>query len=430
VNWDEFLEYAEVSDIGMRRMSNQDAHTSVLASDMDAWRRHGHLFVVADGMGAHAAGELASEMSVAGIAHRYHKYHDLSPPEALHKALVDTNAEIHDRGQANLDFHNMGTTTSALLLVPQGAILAHVGDSRVYRLRGNTLEQLTFDHSLVWELRASGQVDEDSELARTVPKNIITRSLGPNATVHPDFEGPFPVELGDTFLLCSDGLTGPVTDAEIGPVLATLPPREAARVLVDLANLRGGPDNITAVVVRVIGDQLTTRKAAVEPLKLERPVPLKRAHPEWWISAAVCFAFAAVAAVMGYVATSLCGVLGGVAALSLLVWKRWASLPQEITLGESRRLGKGPYVRLECPVNADFLSGLSSLVQQLRSATDGADWAVDLERFDRLCQSADQAAASGQNDLALRQYAHAITHMMSELREQSRRGGKFDLPNS
>ena len=190
MNWDEFLQYAEVSDVGMRRMSNQDAHTFVLASDMDGWRHHGHLFVVADGMGAHAAGELASEMAVSGIAHRYDKYQDLSPHKAPYKAIVETNAEIHGRGQANIDFHNMGTTTGALLLVPQGAIVAHVGDSRVYRLRGNTLEQLTFDHSLVWELRASGQVNEDSELARTVPKNIITRSLGPNAKRAPGLRGP------------------------------------------------------------------------------------------------------------------------------------------------------------------------------------------------------------------------------------------------
>ena len=83
MNWEDCLQHAEVSDIGLRRTTNQDSYAVVLASDMEAWHRSGHLFVVADGMGAHAAGELASEMAVSGIAHRYHKYHDLSPPEAM-----------------------------------------------------------------------------------------------------------------------------------------------------------------------------------------------------------------------------------------------------------------------------------------------------------------------------------------------------------
>ena len=212
-------------------------------------------------------------------------------------------------------------------------------------------------------------------------------------SVHPDFEGPFSVELGDTFLLCSDGLTGPVVDAEIGPLLATLPPRESARALVDLANLRGGPDNITAVVVKITGEALTTRKAASEPLKLERATA-PATHPGWWIGATACFVMAAlVAAAAQWFVVAIPALLGGVALLLALAWQRWTFTPQEIPLGGSRRLGKGPYVRLECPVNADFLVGLASLVEQLRAATDGADWAVDLERFDRLCQSAKQAAA-------------------------------------
>ena len=120
VNWEDSLQHAEVSDIGLRRMTNQDAYAVVLASDVEAWQRSGHLFVVADGMGAHAAGELASEMAVAGIAHRYPKYQDLSPPEALHRAIQETNAEVHQRGKANADFHNMGTTTSVLSFAPAG----------------------------------------------------------------------------------------------------------------------------------------------------------------------------------------------------------------------------------------------------------------------------------------------------------------------
>src|SRR4029453_18071579 len=103
----------------------------------------------------------------------------------------------------------------------------------------------TFDHSLLWELRAAGQFSEDAELAQAIPKNVITRSLGPNSSVQPDIEGPIPVQLGDTFLLCSDGLTGRSEDDELAALLPHLPLEEAGQMLSDLANLRGGPDNIT-----------------------------------------------------------------------------------------------------------------------------------------------------------------------------------------
>ena len=233
-----------------------------------------------------------------GLRIRYPKYQDLSPPEALHRAIQETNAEVHQRGQANVDFHNMGTTTSVLALLPQGAVVAHVGDSRIYRVRGKVLEQLTFDHSLVWELREHGQFDQHADFASVIPKNIITRSLGPNPTVQTDFEGPFPLEVGDTFLLCSDGLTGLVQDEEIGPILASLPPAEAAQALTDLANLRGGHDNITVLVVRITGPSLTTRAAAAQPLTILRDHAHKKSQPVLWIVASVCFLAALAMAVL------------------------------------------------------------------------------------------------------------------------------------
>ena len=173
-------------------------------------------------------------------------------PKRSKQAIVEANDQIHERGQASTDFNGMGTTASTLVLLPQGAIVGHVGDSRVYRLRGTTLHQLTFDHSLVWEMKAAGHFSGD-EAPPFVPKNIITRSLGPHADVNVDLEGPFPLELGDTFLLCSDGLSGQVTDQEIGLILGSLSPQEAVRALVDLANLRGGPDNVTVLISRVSG---------------------------------------------------------------------------------------------------------------------------------------------------------------------------------
>ena len=388
---------------------------------MEAWHRSGHLFVVADGMGAHAAGELASEMAVSGIAHRYHKYHDLSPPEALLRAIQETNAEVHRRGQANLDFHNMGTTTSVLTLLPQGALVAHVGDSRIYRVRGKLLEQLTFDHSLVWELREHGQFDGSADLAAVVPKNIITRSLGPNPTVQTDFEGPFPLELGDTFMLCSDGLTGLVQDDEIGPILASLPPAESAQALTDLANLRGGHDNITVLVVRITGAVLTTKAAQQEPLTIQREPAGRKSQPVLWIAASVCLLAALGLAVLEQRTPALfvlaCGLLTVLAAIVL----RWKIAPRGISLGETQRLGRGPHVRIECPVNAEFVGRLATLTEQLSLATEGSEWKVDRGGFDQLREQAETASREGAFDEVLKHYVHAISYMMAELREQHRR---------
>jgi protein phosphatase len=144
----------------------------------------------------------------------------------------------------------MGTTSSALLLLPEGALIAHVGDSRVYRIRGTQIDQLSFDHSLVWELvRRNHLTPEQAKLS--VPKNVITRSLGPEVEIEVDIEGPLACELGDIYVLCSDGLSGPVEDNEIGAFAANFHPRDACRYLINLANLRGGLDNITVVIVRL-----------------------------------------------------------------------------------------------------------------------------------------------------------------------------------
>ena len=193
------------------------------AENAERFRQRGHLFVVADGMGAHAAGELASRMATEAIAMHYFRGGETSALDALRGAVIEANTEIHNRGQQNPEFHNMGTTASALAVLPQGAVIAHIGDSRVYRLRGSTFEQLTFDHSLVWEMEASGQIHPDSALGQSIPKNVITRSLGPSAEVVVDVEGPLKIEKDDCFLLCSDGLSGLVDDAEIGALVGCLP---------------------------------------------------------------------------------------------------------------------------------------------------------------------------------------------------------------
>jgi serine/threonine protein phosphatase PrpC len=250
VNWEDVIVEASATDTGMRRANNQDSYAIVRASTRDSWKLRGHLFMVADGMGAHAAGELASKMACDNIPHNYFKSKVGTPSECLTKAYHEVGTQIHAKATANKDFLGMGTTCSTLILGPAGAMIAHVGDSRVYRIRKGRIDQLSFDHSLVWELIRRNHLTSE-QAGKAVPRNVITRSLGPDPIVEVDIEGPIPVEMGDVFLLCSDGLTGPVTDDEVGTFAGNFHPSAAVRYLVQLANLRGGQDNITTVICRI-----------------------------------------------------------------------------------------------------------------------------------------------------------------------------------
>lgn len=248
----ELVEYATLTDVGMRRSHNQDAYGILLASAEEAWRERGHVLLVADGMGAHAVGELASQMASEIIPHIYQKHATGGPVQAIRRAFTEANSNIHLRGQQNREFNGMGTTGTALIMRPEGAWVGHVGDSRAYRIRQQRVEQLSFDHSLQWEMARRQQIAPDCITG--IPSNVIIRSLGPEPTVQVDIEGPHPVMPGDVYVLCSDGLSNQVTDQELGAILTLFPIEEAASFLIDVANLRGGPDNITVVAARVAGD--------------------------------------------------------------------------------------------------------------------------------------------------------------------------------
>ena len=177
----------------------------------------------------------------------------------------------------------MGTTCTVLVLLPQGAMVAQVGDSRAYRLRGNRYEQLTFDHSLVWEMRAAANCPP-AKSPTTSPRTSLPGRWGRIRRSRSTWKGRFPVLPGDTFLLCSDGLSGPVKDEEMGIILQCLPPAEAARTLVDLANLRGGPDNITVVIVRVKGPVDRGRRGPIACARRDARWPspsIPRCGPSW-----------------------------------------------------------------------------------------------------------------------------------------------------
>jgi protein phosphatase len=267
------IAYAVRTDVGVRRSHNQDAYAEDPAGDPERFTAYGHLFVVADGMGGHAVGEKASAKAVRDIPHTYHKHAPEGAAAALRKAFTEANAGIHAIGQENPEFRGLGTTATALLLRPEGAWVGHVGDSRAYRIRDGVIEQLTFDHSAVWEIARRQRVNPEE--LQGIRSNVILRSLGPDAFVEVDVEGPHPVRPGDIYLLCSDGLTGQLSDHEIGAVASALPPAEACEFLVELGNLRGGPDNITVLIARVGGSPdgpLTDDQPAPRP-KPRRSIP-------------------------------------------------------------------------------------------------------------------------------------------------------------
>lgn len=400
------VEHVALSDIGLRRANNQDAYAVREAPSREAWLTRGHLYLVADGMGAHAAGELASRIAAESTPHLYVHSQDLPPHAALKQAILQTNAKIHDRGEANRDFHGMGTTCSVLLLTRQGALLGHVGDSRVYRLRGGALEQLTFDHSLAWEMRATGRMS-DSEVESAIPKNIITRSLGPSDTVQVDLEGPFEVQQDDLFLLCSDGLSGQVSDAELGAVLQSLPPEEAAQSLVDIANLRGGPDNITLILARVAEGSVswTAEKAAEVP-------PLS-----YWLAGGfgvVAFVFLLVGWWAAAAAAFLVGSVGAAAAFFLQKGKP-GSVPDE-TLTP---LGKGPYIRIDARPNEATGRRFERLCEQVLPALANGAAASETKACQQLAEEGSQAITQHRYEAAVASFCRSLSRGLAA----SRRGG-------
>lgn len=420
-SWKGFYEQASLSDVGLRRSNNQDSLLTAPAGSEQDWRQRGHLFMVADGMGAHAAGELASKLACNGVAHTYRKLPDMPAPDALRAAIQETNAQIFQRGQADPEFHGMGTTASVLVLTPLGAIVGHVGDSRVYRLRKNRLEQLTFDHSLVWEMQAAGQIPRDAA-PTFVPKNIITRSLGPHLDVQIDLEGPFALAPGDVFLLCSDGLTGQVSDDEIGVLLEVLSPNEAVRALVDLANLRGGPDNISTICVRVV--QLPPRDE--DAVATESPAPPALGatiHPAVWAAGGVLLLGAVVLYLLGLSLVAIGVALAGAIAI-LLGWALAQPSSPANTVGFSGApRGSGPHTERKCVPDAAAASNLGQVATNLREAAVAEQWLVDWQKFDGLVRSAQVAGEGGDFAGAVRGFALAISFMMSEIRHQRKTPG-------
>ena len=240
---------AAVTDRGRKRPSNEDAF---------GYSVEDGVYLVCDGMGGAAAGEIASSLAVDEVLHRLAGHNGSAPlPEAVELAICAANDAIFSRSQRNQHLSGMGTTLVALSVSENRAWVLNVGDSRCYRLRRSRLEQLTLDHSLVEEQVRMGRMTP-AEARRSPLKNVITRALGTQGRVTPDVF-PLEAEPGDLFLLCTDGLTRELSDQAIATLLSRDKPLDqqldqplevlCAR-LIEAANRAGGHDNITCLLVR------------------------------------------------------------------------------------------------------------------------------------------------------------------------------------
>lgn len=250
---------AGLTDVGRKRNHNED---SFLIDD------ELQLYVVADGMGGHAGGGTASRIAVETIDRELRRTRDGrdnpfvssahlqdSPlPEALRDAVEKACLAIFTAAQQDSRLVGMGTTVISLLVRDDHAFFAHVGDSRAYLVRGDLIQQISEDHSLVNEQIKAGMITPE-EAKHSRYKNIITRSVGFEEEVQVDVMGVV-AEPGDTFLLCSDGLANMLEDSELHEVISANESLDAvAKKLVDLANERGGDDNITVIVVRAVSER-------------------------------------------------------------------------------------------------------------------------------------------------------------------------------
>lgn len=252
---------------GRVRPLNEDAWE--IASQADTghlWDTRGQLYAVADGMGGHAAGEVASQLALETLIQHYYSSDKapLPPATRLERAVLEANLNVYEQAMTVDEQAGMGTTIVAAVIYEDRLTIANVGDSRAYLVRGDQILQITNDHSWVAEqVKLGAMTDEQAQ--NHAYRNVVTRCLGHKPGIQVDiFEHR--LRAGDAILLCSDGLSNQVSVQELGRTSVDYAPAEAAKRLIDLANQAGGPDNVTAIVI-----QVAAPAPALAPMSLPRP---------------------------------------------------------------------------------------------------------------------------------------------------------------
>ncbi len=243
------VEIGFLTNVGLRREHNEDNYYVFDPDGCDCQTR-GMLFAVADGMGGHAAGETASRIAVETLRQYYTNGSGEDVKSGLLQCIEEANTRIFSQAQTSPTLKGMGTTLTVAVLDKTTLSLGQIGDSRAYLIREGEISQLTDDHSLVAEQIRQGILTEE-EAANHPARNIITRALGTKETVEADFNS-CPLEANDRVLVCSDGLHGVLSDAEIKQISVTAPDAPTAcEQLIASANEGGGPDNITVILVHI-----------------------------------------------------------------------------------------------------------------------------------------------------------------------------------
>lgn len=246
------VELASLTDVGCQRENNEDSYGYWEPEDDASFEALGRLAIVADGMGGHEGGHIASRVAVEIVTQVYAASAEPDPQKRLLGALDEAHHRIQRRAQENAALNSMGTTCTAFALVKARLYFVHVGDSRLYLLREGKLRILTRDHTVIARLLDRGLIRvEDAD--EHPQRHVLTSALGVADNIEIDFPAePMPIQTDDILLICTDGLWGQVDFGEIEQVLASQSPANACQALTQLAMERGGPDNITLLIARIV----------------------------------------------------------------------------------------------------------------------------------------------------------------------------------
>lgn len=245
------VEVAGATDVGCQRQNNEDSYLYWEPPDEKDFQSKGRLAIVADGMGGHEGGQEASRIATEAIQEAYAGEHSGDPQTGLLTGFRRAHEEVIQYAAQHLQLRGMGTTATAIVLLENKLFYAHIGDSRLYRVHGQEISRLTRDHSYVGRLFENGVIT--AEEAEVHPqRHILTAALGTGPEIPPDIpEHPIPLEHDDVLVLCTDGLWGLLGDQEIQQIVVSNSAADACGKLIEMAKQRGGPDNITVVVLRV-----------------------------------------------------------------------------------------------------------------------------------------------------------------------------------
>ena len=286
--------FAAKSDMGLVRTDNQDSFGKFPEESPDFDYTKGQLFIVADGMGGHKGGKEASSIAVKTVNTEFFNS-TLEESVALKEAIEKANNVIFSKSGDKSEYGRMGTTCSTLLLKGDKGIIGHVGDSRIYKIENRTIEQLTNDHTKVQEMLREGILTPE-EAINYPSKSVLARALGVDEQVRVDIISDIKLKRGQSYILCSDGLAK-VGKAEILDIVTNNTPKDACNILVDLANERGGKDNVTVIVIK-IDPEAVVKVSVAKPVKKRRKRP--RQESLGWIAVIVLFLVIAVLLYLQY----------------------------------------------------------------------------------------------------------------------------------